>query len=73
MFGISAFSQTAFSSLASGVVLGTAQVDANATVTADGYSLALATGSITANATVSSNAYAIRTTTPSIREWIVYI
>ena len=68
MFGISAFAQTGFSSLASGVVFGAGQVTANATVTASGYSLALAKGSITANANVTSNGIRIRTVYGNILE-----
>jgi hypothetical protein len=59
MFGISAFSQTAFSSLASGVVFASGQIDATAIVTADAYRIRLCSGAIDANASVTADGYSI--------------
>lgn len=48
MFGIASFAQVAFSSLASGVVLGTASITADATVTASAIRTQFGQGVITA-------------------------
>ena len=68
MFGISAFAETSFSTLGKigGIVLASAQVDANAIVTANANAIKPFSAAITADATVTSNATRIRLNNGSI-------
>jgi hypothetical protein len=61
MFGLSAFSEIPFGGLPSdNIILGSASIDADATVVADGYRIKFFAGSITANGDVTAIGYRVQ-------------
>ena len=59
MFGLTAYSQSPYSTLGGDVLLGVGDITANANVSAIGYRIQYGSGDITTEATVTDNGYSL--------------